>query len=77
MCDISYVVEGADQVDFEDLKDLSVSDIECYKYALQTPRNTHQALISTRPLRSNTYSNNSYKLHIPQDSVNRSHMNIT
>jgi hypothetical protein len=33
MCDISCVLEGEDQVDFEDLKDLSVSDIECYKYA--------------------------------------------
>jgi hypothetical protein len=33
MCDISYVLEGEDQVDFEDLEDLSVSDIECYKYA--------------------------------------------
>jgi hypothetical protein len=33
MCDISYVLEGEDQVDFEDLKDLSVSDIERYMYA--------------------------------------------
>jgi hypothetical protein len=33
VCNISCVLEGADQVDFEDLKDLSVSDIECYKYA--------------------------------------------
>jgi hypothetical protein len=33
MCDISCILEGEDQVDFEDLKDLSVSDIECYKYA--------------------------------------------
>jgi hypothetical protein len=31
MCDISCVLEGEDQVDFENLKDLSVSDIECYK----------------------------------------------
>jgi hypothetical protein len=27
MCDISYVLEGEDQVDFEDMKDLSVSDM--------------------------------------------------
>jgi hypothetical protein len=33
MCDISFILEGEDQVDFEDLKDLSVGDIECYKYA--------------------------------------------
>jgi hypothetical protein len=33
MCDISCVLEGEDEVDFEDLKDLSVSDIEHYKYA--------------------------------------------
>jgi hypothetical protein len=33
MCNISCVLEGEDQVDFEDLKDLSVSDIGCYKYA--------------------------------------------
>jgi hypothetical protein len=33
MCDISCVLEGEDEVDFEDLKDLSVSDIKCYKYA--------------------------------------------
>jgi hypothetical protein len=33
MCDISCILEEEDQVDFEDLKDLSVSDIECYKYA--------------------------------------------
>jgi hypothetical protein len=32
MCDISCVLEGEDEVDFEDLKDLSVNDIECYKY---------------------------------------------
>jgi hypothetical protein len=32
-CDISRVLQGEDQVDFEDLKDLSVSNIECYKYA--------------------------------------------
>jgi hypothetical protein len=31
MCDISCVLEGEGQVDFEDLRDLSVSDIECYK----------------------------------------------
>jgi hypothetical protein len=31
MCDISCVLEWKDKVDFEDLKDLSVSDIECYK----------------------------------------------
>jgi hypothetical protein len=31
MCDISCVLKGEDQVDFVDLKDLSVSDIECYK----------------------------------------------
>jgi hypothetical protein len=29
MCDISCVLKGGDQVDFVDLKDLSVSDIEC------------------------------------------------
>jgi hypothetical protein len=33
MCNISCVLEEEDQVDFEDLKDLSVNDIECYKYA--------------------------------------------
>jgi hypothetical protein len=33
MCDISCVLQGEDQVAFEDLKDWSVSDIECYKYA--------------------------------------------
>jgi hypothetical protein len=33
MCDIPCVLEGEDRVDFEDLKDLSVSDIECYMYA--------------------------------------------
>jgi hypothetical protein len=33
MCDISCVLGGEDQVDFEDLKDLSVGDIERYKYA--------------------------------------------
>jgi hypothetical protein len=33
MCDISCLLEGEDEVDFEDLKDLSVSDIERYKYA--------------------------------------------
>jgi hypothetical protein len=33
MCDISCVLEGEDQVDFEVLKDSSVSDIKCYKYA--------------------------------------------
>jgi hypothetical protein len=33
MCDISCVLEGEDQVDFEDLKDLIVSDMECYMYA--------------------------------------------
>jgi hypothetical protein len=32
MCDISCVLEGEDEVEFEDLKDLSVSDIERYKY---------------------------------------------
>jgi hypothetical protein len=26
-------IRGEDQVDFKDLKDLSVCDIECYKYA--------------------------------------------
>jgi hypothetical protein len=31
-CDISCVLEAEDQVDFEDLEDLSVSYIECYKY---------------------------------------------
>jgi hypothetical protein len=31
MCDISCVLEGGVQVAFEDLKDLTVSDIECYK----------------------------------------------
>jgi hypothetical protein len=33
MCDISCVLDGEDEVDFEDQKDLSVSDMECYKYA--------------------------------------------
>jgi hypothetical protein len=33
MSDISCVLEAEDQVDFEDLKDLGVSDIGCYKYA--------------------------------------------
>jgi uncharacterized protein YacL (UPF0231 family) len=33
ICDTSCVLEREEQVDFEDLKDLSVSDIECYKYA--------------------------------------------
>jgi hypothetical protein len=33
MCDISCVLEGEDQVDFENLKDLNVSNIDCYKYA--------------------------------------------
>jgi hypothetical protein len=33
MCEISCVLEGEDLVDFEDLKDLSASDITCYKYA--------------------------------------------
>jgi hypothetical protein len=33
MCDISCVLEREDQVEFEDLKDVSVSDIERYKYA--------------------------------------------
>jgi hypothetical protein len=33
MCDISCLLQGEDQVDFEDLKDLSVSDIEFYKCA--------------------------------------------
>jgi hypothetical protein len=32
MCYVSCVLQG-DRVDFEDPKDLSVSDIECYKYA--------------------------------------------
>jgi hypothetical protein len=32
MCDISCVLDGEDRVDFEDLKDLSVCDIEYYKY---------------------------------------------
>jgi hypothetical protein len=34
MCDISCLLEGKNQVDFEDLKDMRVSDIECYKYAI-------------------------------------------
>jgi hypothetical protein len=33
MCDIIYVLKGEEQLDFEDLKDLSISDIKCYKYA--------------------------------------------
>jgi hypothetical protein len=33
MCDTSCLVEGEAQVYFEDQKDLSVSDVECYKYA--------------------------------------------
>jgi hypothetical protein len=33
MCEISRVLEGEDLVDSEDLKDLSVSDIVCNKYA--------------------------------------------
>jgi hypothetical protein len=33
MCEISCALEGKDPVDSEDLKDLSVSDIVCYKYA--------------------------------------------
>jgi hypothetical protein len=32
MYHISCILEGEDQVDFEDLKDLSVGDIECCKY---------------------------------------------
>jgi hypothetical protein len=33
MCDISCVLQWEDQVAFEDLKDLSVSDTECNGYA--------------------------------------------
>jgi hypothetical protein len=33
MCEISCVLEGEDLVNSEDLKDLSVSDIVCYKHA--------------------------------------------
>jgi hypothetical protein len=43
MCDISCVLEGEDQVDFENLKDLSVSDIECYKYARLVSRDMEHA----------------------------------
>jgi hypothetical protein len=32
MCEISRVLEKEDLIDCDDLKDFSVSDIECYKY---------------------------------------------
>jgi hypothetical protein len=31
MCESSCILDEKDQVEFEDLKDLSVSDIKCYK----------------------------------------------
>jgi hypothetical protein len=33
VCKISCVLEGEDLVDCEDLKDLDVIDIMCYRYA--------------------------------------------
>jgi hypothetical protein len=47
MCNISCVLEGEDRVDFEDLKDLSVSDIECYKYARLMSCDVESTFLST------------------------------
>jgi hypothetical protein len=62
MCDISCVLEGEDQVYFENLKDLSVSDIECYKQGRLVscdvehtfPNTNHSSVITDTDLQCTT-----------------------